>query len=69
MDKAQSSQAARQAEPAKTMKKAMKIIGGVIIAILTIDYFCFWAWALSGQHPTDNFFFGTITAHALELFN
>jgi hypothetical protein len=51
-----------------TMKDTLKIIGGVIVAILLVDAFGFMAWIYSGQTPVDNFYIGTITAHVLKLF-
>ena len=47
------------------MKHILKIVGGVITAVLVLDAFGFIAWVLSGQHPLDNFYIGTITAHVL----
>lgn len=47
------------------MKDTLKIIGGVIIAVLVLDAFGFMAWVLSGQLPADDFYIGTITAHVL----
>jgi len=47
------------------MKNILKIAGGVITAVLALDILGFIAWVLSGQHPLDNFYIGTITAHVL----
>lgn len=49
------------------MKDTLKIAGGVIAVVLIVDAFGFLAWVLSGQHPLDNFYIGTITAHVLRL--
>lgn len=49
------------------MKDSLKIVGAVIATILVIDMISFGAWVVSGQHPVDNFYFGTITAHVLQL--
>lgn len=46
-------------------KDILRIAGGIIIAILAIDFFGFAAWIISGQMPADNFYIGTITAHVL----
>lgn len=40
----------------------------VAIALLALDLLCFLAWAVSGQTPTDGFFLGTLTAHAIHAF-
>lgn len=47
------------------MKNIIKIVGGVIGAVLALDAFVFIAWILSGQYPVDDFYIGTITAHIL----
>ena len=47
------------------MKNIIKIVGGVIIAVLALDFLGFTAWVLSGQYPVDDFYIGTITAHVL----
>lgn len=45
--------------------KIAKIILTIVFVVLAVDFFGFAAWVGSGQHPTDNFYVGTITAHAL----
>jgi hypothetical protein len=40
----------------------------IAIALLALDVIGFLAWALSGQHPTDGYFLGTITWHLIKLF-
>jgi hypothetical protein len=50
------------------MRDILKIIGGALAGVLLIDAFGFMAWLLSEQHPTDNFYIGTITAHILKIF-
>jgi hypothetical protein len=47
------------------MKKTLKTIGLVLLAILAVDFFGFMAWAMSGQYPLDDFYIGTLTAHVL----
>lgn len=47
------------------IKQAAETVGGVLVAILTIDAFGFVAWIASGQTPADNFYIGSITAHIL----
>jgi hypothetical protein len=49
------------------MKNIIKIAGGVVIAVLVIDFLGFTAWIASGQYPVDDFYIGTITAHVLRL--
>ena len=50
------------------MRDFFKIAGSVIALVLIVDAFGFLAWVFSGQHPLDNFYIGTITAHALQIF-
>lgn len=47
------------------MKKTLTTIATVAAIILLIDFAGFLAWGMSGQHPVDNFYVGTITTHAL----
>jgi len=47
------------------MKNILKIVGGVIIAVLLVDALGFIFWVLSSQYPLDNFYIGTIMAHVL----
>ena len=47
------------------MRATLNIIGGVILGVITVDVLGFMLWALSGQHPADAFYIGTITAHIL----
>lgn len=46
--------------------KIAQIALTIVFVILVVDFFGFAAWVASGQHPTDNFYVGTITAHALQ---
>lgn len=48
------------------MKNITKTIAGVAVAIMLIDFMGFTAWVASGQHPVDNFYIGSITAHVLQ---
>jgi hypothetical protein len=50
------------------MKDTLKIIGGLMLAVLMLDALCFMAWVASGQHPVDGFYFGAITANILKVF-
>lgn len=45
----------------------LKTLGGIALVVLLIDFVCFCAWVMSGQHPADGFYFGTITAHILKM--
>lgn len=47
------------------MKNTLQIIGGGIIGVLLVDAGGFMLWVVSGQHPLDNFYIGTITAHVV----
>ena len=47
------------------MRDTLQVAGGALFAILAIDAFGFMAWIASGQTPADNFYIGTLTAHAL----
>ena len=51
------------------MKNNLKILCGVIALIIFADIFGAMMWSVSGQHPTDNFYIGTITIHILNLKN
>ncbi len=46
-------------------KAILNIIGTIAIIIMAIDMIGFAGWALSGQHPQDDFYVGTITTHIL----
>ncbi len=43
----------------------LKIAGGVLLALLAVDFFGFMAWALSGQTPGDSFYIGAITTNII----
>ena len=43
----------------------MKTLATIAGMVLLFDALAFLCWALSGQHPTDGFYFGAITAHIL----
>lgn len=45
--------------------RTLNIIAGIIIGVLLLDAIAFTAWVASGQHPVDEFYAGTITAHIL----
>ena len=47
------------------MKNLLATLSAIVVGVLAIDVLGFFAWALSGQFPPDNFYVGTITAHAL----
>ncbi len=57
----------RRAERRERVADFFKICGGVIAFLLIADVFGFLAWVYSGQMPADNFYLGTITAHALRF--
>jgi hypothetical protein len=44
----------------------LKLLGYVSIAILAIDFLVFCGWIISGQHPVDGFYIGSITANILK---
>ena len=43
----------------------LKIIGYGVVAVLVIDALGLMLWVVSGQHPVDEFYLGTITAHVV----
>lgn len=45
----------------------LKTIVYVSIAILAIDFLVFCGWIISGQHPVDGFYVGSITANILKV--
>jgi hypothetical protein len=47
------------------MTNFFKTIFTIVVVILVVDFFCFIGWAMSGQKPVDNFYFGTISAHII----
>ena len=47
--------------------RTLATLGWVLVAVLVVDALGFMGWVLSGQYPTDSFYLGTITAHALGL--
>lgn len=47
------------------MKTTLKVAGWAIAIVLVVDFWGFAAWVISGQHPVDDFYVGTITAHVL----
>ena len=47
------------------MKIAQTVLT-IALVVLAIDFLGFVGWAMSGQHPVDNFYVGTITTHALQ---
>ena len=49
------------------IKDILAFTAGIVIAILVLDFVCFWCWIISGQLPVDNFYLGTITAHFISL--
>lgn len=46
--------------------KIAQIALSIVAVVLVVDFLGFTAWAMSGQHPVDNFYVGTITTHALQ---
>lgn len=47
--------------------KIAQIALTIVAVVLVIDFLGFFAWAMSGQRPVDNFYVGTITTHALQV--
>ena len=45
----------------------LKFIGLVMFLFLMGDFFCFWAWILSGQ-PMGEYSYGFITREIIRLF-
>ena len=43
----------------------IKTVLGIFAFILVADAIAFVWWSLSGQHPIDDFFIGTITYHLI----
>ena len=43
----------------------LKIAGGIVVAVLSMDALGFMLWVLTAQIPPDNFYLGTITAHII----
>lgn len=37
----------------------------VVLMVLALDFGFYAMWQVSGQKPVDEFYFGTITAHAI----
>ncbi len=49
----------------ETTKDVIKVIVGVVIVMLLVDFFGYAAWTISGQKPADGFYFGATTAHVI----
>ena len=49
------------------MQKILNYISLAIVAIVALDIAGAVAWTLTGQTPADNFYFGTLTIHALRF--
>lgn len=48
-----------------------RLILNILLAgflILALDFFGWLMWAMSGQHPLDSWYVGTITGHIIKLF-
>jgi len=50
----------------ENIKSFFQTVAGIVAIILIADFIGFCAWIYSGQHPVDNFYLGTITAHILK---
>lgn len=48
--------------------QTIKIIIGLILAILLIDFMGMLCWIYSGQQPIDNFYIGTISTNIIRFF-
>ena len=46
--------------------QVLKTIGWIVLLTIAIDATGFVAWTVSGQHPVDQFYIGTITAHTIK---
>lgn len=49
------------------MRDALQIALTLAVGLLALDVLGFVFWVASGQYPSDGFYLGTITAHALGL--
>jgi hypothetical protein len=47
--------------------KTFNYIINIIAIVLVIDFVCAVGWAMSGQTPTGNLYFGAITTNLLRL--
>ena len=47
------------------MQNILKVVGGAVAVLIIIDMLGFGVWIVSGQHPVDDFYIGTLTAHVL----
>lgn len=45
--------------------KTLKITLTIVAVVIAIDFIGFFAWAMSGQQPVDNFYVGSLTTHTL----
>jgi len=43
------------------------IIIKIVTVYLALDFFTFFMWAASGQHPVDGFYLGAVTAKVVLL--
>jgi len=43
----------------------VSVVAWVMIAVVGFDALGFVSWVASGQHPVDDFYVGSLTAHAL----
>lgn len=48
-------------------KDTIETIASALAVIILIDMMGFAMWIMSNQYPADDFYIGTITAHALRL--
>ena len=46
-------------------KDVIKVIVGLVIVMLLVDFFGYAAWTIYGQKPADGFYAGVITAHLI----
>lgn len=52
------------------MQKIISFIETAIVTLIFVDAFGFVVWVYSGQHPVDNAYVGSVTAHIIQaLFN
>lgn len=45
--------------------KVLKTIVVIAIVLLAIDFVGMIAWGMSGQHPVDNFYIGSVSTHII----
>ncbi len=49
------------------MTTALRTVAYSLASFLVVDALGFMGWVLSNQHPVDNAYLGTVTAHIIRL--